>query len=70
MRNEQFVKNGFWHIFWYVFVSCCLARSRYYFGWKLSMCAVHSSGVSYSGKDFERINTVNPYVVETSIHVR
>lgn len=34
------------------------------------MCAVHASGVSYNGTDFTRVNTVNPWVVETTIHVR
>ena len=34
------------------------------------MSAVHASGVSFNGKDFTRINTVSPWVVETSIHVR
>lgn len=35
------------------------------------MCAVHMSGVSYiKGSDYSRVNTCNPYVVETSIHLR
>jgi len=54
----------------YAFISVCLARFKYYFGWKISIAAVHACGTSYSGHDFKRINTVNPYVVETTIHVR
>ena len=34
------------------------------------MCAVHASGVSFNGKDFTRINTVNPVMVEVTPHVR
>jgi hypothetical protein len=34
------------------------------------MAAVHACGTSYSGNDFKRINTVDPLVVEISIHVR
>jgi lysophospholipid acyltransferase len=48
-----------------------MLRCKYYFGWKLSMVSVHSSGISYSGgEEFKRINTVNPGVFETSVHVR
>ena len=48
-----------------------MLRCKYYFGWKLSMLSVHASGISYSGgEEFKRINTVNPYAVETSVHMR
>lgn len=54
----------------YVLISVSFARSKYYFAWKLCMVSVHASGVSYSGVDFSRVNTCNPYIVETTIHVR
>lgn len=34
------------------------------------MSAVHAAGVSYEGSDFKRINTIDPWVFETSPHVR
>lgn len=34
------------------------------------MGAVHASGVSFDGKSFDRINTINPWVFESTIHVR
>jgi hypothetical protein len=70
MRVDSFYENSIWWVLFYVFVSVSLARTKYYFGWKLSMCAIHSSGASWNGSNFERINTVNPLVVETTIHVR
>jgi len=70
MTTDEFYEHSFIYAFSYVFISVTLARFKYYFGWKLSICAIHSSGASYSGHDFKRINTVNPWVVETSIHVR
>jgi len=60
MRSADFYEvHGFWYVLLYVFLAVCLARFRYHCGWKLSMCAIHASGVSYNGKDFSRINTVN-----------
>lgn len=58
------------YVFFYCFFSVTLARFKYCFGWKVSISAIHAAGVSYSGHDFKRINTVNPWVVETTIHVR
>ena len=46
----------------YTFLLGFLLRFKYYGAWKLSMCSVHSSGISYSGKDFERVNVVNPWI--------
>jgi lysophospholipid acyltransferase len=34
------------------------------------MGSIHASGVSFDGKGFDRINTVNPWVFETTIHLR
>lgn len=34
------------------------------------MVSVHASGISYNGIDFSRVNTCNPLLVETTIHVR
>jgi len=71
LREDEFYSNhGFWYVLFYIFFSVSLARFKYYFGWKMSMCAMHSSGVSFNGTDFSRINSVNIIVVETSIHVR
>jgi lysophospholipid acyltransferase len=70
MKNDEFYANSAWHVFLYANVSVFLARFKYYFVWKLSMCSVHSSGVSYSGNDFKRINIVDPIICETSMHVR
>jgi hypothetical protein len=70
LRTHSFYDNGYWHVLFYTFFSVSLARFKYYFGWKLSMCAIHASGVSFSGVDFLRINSVNIVEVETSIHVR
>lgn len=70
MREDIFYENSYVYVLFYVVFSTSLARSKYYFGWKLSMCAVHASGVSYNGTDFSRVNTANPLVVETTIHVR
>ena len=70
MRSEPFYDHGFLYVLFYVLISVTLGRFKYYFGWKLSMCAVHSSGVSYNGADFSRINSVNVVEVEASVHVR
>lgn len=46
-------------------------KFKYYFGWKLSMCAVHASGISYSGDgNFHRVKTCDPWKVETTYHLR
>lgn len=50
-------------------------RFKYYFGWKLSMGAIHASGVSYQvhgdgTSDFKLIQNCNPVKVETTVHVR
>ena len=57
-------------IFLYATISVYLLRCKYYFGWKLSMGAVHASGVSFDGTSFDRINTVNPWIFETAVHPR
>lgn len=71
LRSEEFYENGPLYVFWWATISVYMLRCKYYFGWKLSMVSVHSSGISYSGgEEFKRINTVNPLVVETSVHMR
>ena len=72
MKEIEFVEKGFGYICLYSFFSVSLLRFKYYFGWKLSMCSIHASTISYnsdSGK-FDKINTCNPEIVETSIHFR
>ncbi len=34
------------------------------------MGAIHASGISYDGKAFDRINTINTWIFESSIHIR
>lgn len=70
LRTMQFYDSSWLYVFAYSTASVYLVRCKYYFGWKLSMSAVHASGVSFDGKGFERINTVKPWIFETSIHVR
>jgi hypothetical protein len=31
---------------------------------------MHASGITWNGYDFTRINSCNPYIVETTVHVR
>ena len=70
MRNVDFYNNSYLYVAFYVLVSVTLARTKYYTAWKLCMVGVHASGVSYNGIDFSRVNTCNPYIIETTIHVR
>lgn len=70
LKTHQFYEQSTLSIFWYATLSVYLLRCKYYFGWKMSMCAVHASGVSFDGKAFNRVNTINPWIFETSIHVR
>ena len=71
MREDSFYsEHSYWYVLLYVPVSVTITRAKYYGAWKLSMCGVHSSGISYNGHNFRRINTVNPVIVETTPHVR
>jgi lysophospholipid acyltransferase len=70
LKTDEFYSSPLWYILLYSTVSVYLIRCKYYFGWKLSMSAVHASGVSFNGKDFKRINTIDPWVFESSMHVR
>lgn len=71
MQAVEFAGNSVMYIMYYSFMCVTLLRFKYYFGWKLSQCAVHASGVSYSGNNtFERVKTCDPYIVETTIHLR
>lgn len=70
LREDSLYESSFWWVIFYTPICISVARSKYYSAWKLSMCAVHAAGVSYSGKDFERINTCNPVAIESTIHVR
>jgi len=70
MRNMEFYDNSYLYVVFYAFISVSMARSKYYTAWKLCMVGVHASGVSYNGIDFSRVNTCNPLIVETTIHVR
>lgn len=62
LRNPEFYENELGYIFLYANVSVYLLRCKYYFGWKMSMTAVHASGISYDGASFHKINTINPWV--------
>lgn len=75
MQEPGFPEKGFWYIALYSFISITLIRFKYYFAWKLSMGALHASGVTYQThgngtSDFKLIQTCNPYKVETTPHVR
>jgi lysophospholipid acyltransferase len=70
LKTDAFYEESLPYIVAYSTLSVYLLRCKYYFGWKLSMTAVHASGVSFSGSGFDRINTVNPWIFETSMHVR
>lgn len=75
MKDPAFAQKGFWYIAFYSFFCVTTLRFKYYFAWKLSMGAIHASGVSYQvhgdkTSDFKLIQTCNPVVVETTIHVR
>lgn len=75
MKDPHFADRGFWFIMAYSFGCVTTIRFKYYFGWKLSMGAIHASGVSYQvhgdGKsDFKLIQNCNPIKVETTVHVR
>lgn len=64
MQDPLFANNSALYIMYYSFFCVTLLRFKYYFGWKLSQCAVHASGISYSGNDsFERVKTCDPYIV-------
>jgi hypothetical protein len=49
MATSEFYENNALYVFFYCFISVTLARSKYYFGWKISISAIHAAGVSYSG---------------------
>ena len=50
MRQESFYSdNSFWYVFFYVPIAVTLIRAKYYGAWKLSMCGVHASGLTYNG---------------------
>lgn len=70
LKTDPFYLQPAWYILLYSTASVYLIRCKYYFGWKLSLAAVHASGASFNGHNFSRINTVDPYTFETSIHVR
>lgn len=75
MKDPEFASKGFWHIVIFSFFCVSTLRFKYYFAWKLSMGAVHASGVSYqehgdNTSDFKLIQTCNPVTVETTVHVR
>lgn len=71
MKDPSFANESPLYILYFSFFSVTFIRFKYYFGWKLSQCAVHASGISYNeeGK-FERVKTCNPWVVETTVHLR
>jgi lysophospholipid acyltransferase len=70
MREESFYESNMGYVIIYSVVSVSLARFKYYFGWKLSVASIHATGISFDGKKFERINTCDPLIVETSMHIR
>jgi len=71
MKDPTFADQSPLYILYYSFFSVTFIRFKYYFGWKLSQCAVHASGISYTedGK-FERVKTCDPWIVETTVHLR
>lgn len=65
LQSIEFADNDFWYIIYYSMVCVTVIRSKYYFGWKLSMGAIHASGISYQvhsddTSDFKLIQTCNP----------
>lgn len=71
MKDPSFAGQSPLYILYFSFFSVTFIRFKYYFGWKLSQCAVHASGISYDEKgQFERVKTCNPWLVETSVHLR
>lgn len=75
MKDPAFAEKGFWYIALYSFLCVTSLRFKYYFAWKLSMGAVHASGISYqehgnNTSDFKLIQTCNPIKVESTVHVR
>lgn len=74
-QDPSFSEKGFWYIILFSFACVTTLRFKYYFGWKLSMGAVHASGISYQEhgngvSDFKLIQTCNPEIVESTVHVR
>ena len=68
MKDPAYADKGFWYIVVYSFFCVTTLRFKYYFGWKLSTCAIHASGVSYKetvngNDDFTLIQNCNPYIV-------
>jgi hypothetical protein len=64
----------------YCYISVTFIRFKYYFAWKLNNCAVHASGISYSGiktdsngnssHSFTKLNNANVEIVEGTWHVK
>lgn len=68
MKAPEFSQQGFWFIVFFSFFCVTSLRFKYYFAWKLSMGAIHASGISYQvhgdGKsDYKLIQTCNPIKV-------
>lgn len=50
MKDPTFANQSPLYILYFSFFSVTFIRFKYYFGWKLSQCAVHASGISYDEK--------------------
>lgn len=75
LKSPEFPQKGFWYIIFFSYFCVTVLRSKYYFGWKLSMGAIHASGISYqihpdNTSDFNLIQNCNPEIVETSPQAR
>jgi len=68
LQSEEFAHQGFLYIIAFSFISIITLRFKYYFAWKLSLGAIHASGVSYQThdndtSDWKLIQTCNPLKV-------
>ncbi len=70
MKTDEFYESSAFYVALYTFGSLTFIRFKYYFGWKLSISAIHACGVSYNGANFHAINTCSPFVIETDKYIR
>jgi hypothetical protein len=75
LQDPGFPKRGFWFVVGFAFISVSLVRFKYYCAWKLSMAALHVSGITYQThnnglSDFKLIQLCNPITVESTTHIR
>lgn len=71
MKTDSFWESSGLTIGVYSFISITTLRFKYYTAWKVSIAAVHSSGLSYDGAgNFNTIVHCKPEIVETTPHIR